>query len=173
MIDVSVSYNKYKFLGNEFLTWFWFVVENEEINLKDHEHVILEIGNKIVCERVNGEDSLENITIKGDDAGLEEGKLALKKGAVVTELSILYKSGEHQWKFTVKGESFNISNLKTPETESSKKKDEYEGTILEKYYLYNKIVDFLDKIYRKFLDIRLSAKWEDETLPNIKNWIRN
>ncbi|MCP4160982.1 MAG: hypothetical protein GY760_12990 [Deltaproteobacteria bacterium] len=173
MIDVSVSYNKYKFLGNEFLTWLWFIIENEEINLKDHEHVVLEIGNKIVCERASGDDSVENITIKGDDAGLEEGKLALKKGAVVTEISVVYKSGEHQWKFTIKGESLNLSNLKTPETESLKKKDEYEGAILEKYYLYNKIVDFIDKIYKKFVEIRLSKKWDEDTLINITDWIKS
>lgn len=173
MIDVSVSYNKYKFLGNEFLTWLWFIIENEEINVKDHEHVNLEIGNKIVIERVNGEDSLENITIKGDDAGLEEGKISLQKGAVVTEISVIYKSGEYEWKFTIKGESFNISNLKTPETESLKKKDEFEGAVLEKYYLYNKMVDFIDKIYRKFIEIRLSKKWNDEILLNIKKWINS
>jgi hypothetical protein len=27
MLDVSVSYNRYKFLGHEFLTWLWFLME--------------------------------------------------------------------------------------------------------------------------------------------------
>ena len=29
MLDVSVSYNRYKFIGHEFLTWLWFMIENE------------------------------------------------------------------------------------------------------------------------------------------------
>jgi len=43
---------------------------------------------------------VETVTIKGDDAGLEEGLLALRKGAVVSEINLAYKSGEQEWSFT-------------------------------------------------------------------------
>ena len=57
--------------------------------------------------------SKEKISIKGDKAGLEEGTTALKKGALVTELNLLCKMGEEEeYKFTIKGESFNITGLK-------------------------------------------------------------
>ena len=29
MLDIAVAYNRYAFLGYEFLTWLWFVVEKE------------------------------------------------------------------------------------------------------------------------------------------------
>ena len=164
-MDVLVSYNKYGFLGNEFLTWAWYQVENKEINLKDHEHVILEIGNKVILEKENG----ETITIKEGES-LEEGKLALQKGAVVSELAFVYKSGEHEWRFIIKGKSFDICSLKTPITESVKKEDEYEGAVLEKHYLYNKVVDFLDKLFKQFMEIRLSDEWENE-VSEISEWI--
>jgi len=94
MLDVSVSYDRYKFLGYEFLTWLWFVMENQQDILKesDKELVSLDIGNCIVLEN-NKNDSTESITIKGDKAGLEEGILSLHKGAVVTELNLIYKAG--------------------------------------------------------------------------------
>ena len=65
MLDVSVSYNRYKFLGYEFLTWLWFVMENQQDILKesDKELVSLDIGNCIVLEN-NKNDSTESITIK-------------------------------------------------------------------------------------------------------------
>ena len=27
MLDIAVSYNRYKFIGHEFLTWLWFVMD--------------------------------------------------------------------------------------------------------------------------------------------------
>lgn len=31
MLDVSVSYDRYKFLGYEFLTWLWFLIEKDQL----------------------------------------------------------------------------------------------------------------------------------------------
>ena len=68
MLDISFAYSRYKFLGNEFLTWLWFVVENdrERLNKIEQDLVYLNIGNRIVLEnRIN--DAVETITILGDD----------------------------------------------------------------------------------------------------------
>ena len=35
MLDVSVAYNRYKFLGHEFLTWLWFMIETDKQTLMD------------------------------------------------------------------------------------------------------------------------------------------
>ena len=91
MLDVAVAYNRYKFIGEEFLTWLWYIIDTSQNRLKsiDEEFEALEIGNRIVLENRKKE-STERITIKGDGASLEEGILALKKGALVTELSLKY-----------------------------------------------------------------------------------
>ena len=115
-MDISVAYNRYKFLGDEFLTWLWFVMEKDRDTLIENgkETILIEIGNRIVLEnRIN--DAVETITIKGDDAGLEEGFMALKKGALVTELNLVYRSGDQEWSFSLKGESLSFSSLKVPE----------------------------------------------------------
>src|SRR4030042_4503890 len=102
MLDVSVSYNRYKFIGHEFLTWLWFLIEKNPDLLKqlNPDLVSLEIGNRVMLEN-STRDSLETITIKGDDAGMEEGILAVKKGAVVTELDPHAQWGELKWAVTV------------------------------------------------------------------------
>jgi hypothetical protein len=93
MIDVATAYNRYKFLGEEFLTWLWYVIENNQNLIKnfDRDFVGLEIGDRIVFENRRKE-SPERITIKGEGAGLEEGILALKNGALVTELNLTKRS---------------------------------------------------------------------------------
>ena len=172
MLDVSVSYDRYKFLGYEFLTWLWFIMENRQDILKksDNELVSLDIGNCVVLEN-NKNDTNESITIKGDKAGLEEGILSLQKGAVVTELNLVYKAGNNEWRFNIKGESLNISSLKTPETGPVETKDDIEGILLEKVFLYEKIFVLMNNLYKHFISLRVTGRWEKDVVPGIRKWV--
>ena len=174
MLDISVAYNRYKFLGHEFLTWLWFLIEKDRALLKklDPELVALDIGNRIVLEN-SMHDAVESITIKGDDAGLEEGVLALRKGAMVTEMNLIYSSGDHEWRFTLKGESLSIANLRTPETGPLESKEDVEGIILEKVYLYERAVRLVDKLFNYFIKMRISDDWREQTVPMLKQWVHS
>ncbi len=175
MPDSSVSYEQYKFLGFEFLTWLWFLIEKDRDRLKetDKELISLEIGNRIVLENFRN-DQAETVTIKGDDAGLEEGILALRKGSVVTEISLVYSSsGSREWRFTLKGESFNIANLKSPAAGKAESDDDTEGVILEKIYLYEKIVRWTDEVFSRFIKLRISKDWNQTELKLMREWIHS
>ena len=172
MLDIAVAYNRYRFLGNEFLTWIWFAIENDEdiIRRCDPDIQSLDVGNRMVLEHrwANG---IETVAIKGDAAGLEEGLLALSKGAQVTEINLIYKSGSLQWQFSLKGESLSFSGLKLPETAAAEQSEDMEGIVLEKLYLYEKPFNFIDELYRLFIELRLSRQW-DENLTGMKKWIQ-
>ncbi len=174
MLDVSVAYDRYKFLGHEFLTWLWFIMDADQTSIvKTNKDIVsLEMDNRIVLEN-SLDNRVENIRIKGDNAGLEEAKLSLQKGGVVTELNFSLKSGDHEWKFNIKGESLNISSLKSPETGKIEKKDDIEGAVLEKIYLYEKVVSLVENLYEQFIQMRISNKWNSETVPRIKKWIKS
>ncbi len=173
MLDIAVAYNRYRFLGNEFLTWIWFIIENDEETIRkcDDEVLSLDVGNRMVLEHrwANG---MESVLIKGDAAGLEEGLLALSKGAAVTEINLIYKSGSIQWQFSLKGESLNFSGLKLPETAAGEQSEDMEGMVLEKLYLYEKPFKFVDELYRCFIELRLSPDWQ-QTISQIKKWIQS
>lgn len=175
MPDASVSFERYKFLGCEFLTWLWFLIAEDQDQLKetDSELISLDIGNRIVLENFRN-DQAETVTIKGDDAGLEEGILALSKGAVVTEITLVYSaSGSREWRFTLKGESFNIANLKPPATGDAESEADMEGIILEKIYLYEKIVSWTDTVFSRFVKLRISKDWNQTTVPLLRKWIHS
>jgi hypothetical protein len=174
MIDVSIAYNRYKFLGHEFLTWLWFIMDSDQSSIikTEKDIVSLNMDNRIVIEN-SLNNRIENIRIKGNDASLEEAKLSLQKGGVVTELNFALKIGEHEWKFNIKGESINISSLKTPETEQITKKEDVEGAVLEKIYLYEKVVSLIQNLYTRFISLRISTMWHKETVPCIKRWIKS
>ncbi len=173
MLDVAVAYNRFKFLGDEFLTWLWFVIDQDPASLKAVEPDLtsLEIGNRIVLEKRH-QKALERITIKGENAGLEEAMLALKKGALVTELNLVYRSDQLKWQFTLKGESLNLSSLKTPKIAAPENPEDMEGVVLEKIFLYDKILQFLEKLYKTFIKYRLSEQWQNRDLILIKKCSR-
>ena len=173
MLDVAVAYNRYKFLGDEFLTWLWFAIEKDHAVLKemDPDLTSLEIGNRIVLQNRKSK-SVERITIKGEDAHFEEGMLALKKGALVSELNLIYRAGEQKWQFTLKGESLNLSSFKTPKTATAESRDELEEAVLEKVFLYDKILQFLEKLYKHFIKLMTSNSWQNHMVPLIKTWLQ-
>ena len=172
MLDVAVAYNRFKFLGDEFLTWLWFAIEQDPAIFKgmDPDLASFEIGNRIVLEKRKKE-SVERITIKGENANFEEGMLALKKGALVAELNLVCRTIEQKWQFTLKGESLNLSGFKTPKIAPLESPDDIEGAILEKVFLYDKILQFLEKLYKTFIKLRTSNNWESRVVPLIKKWM--
>jgi len=175
MLDVSVSYNRYKFIGHEFLTWLWFVMENQPDTIPSAAPsvgtVALQIGNRIVFERRIGNDALESVVIQGDDAGLEEGMLALKKGALVTEINLVLRVGEWRWQFTLQGESLHLKQIKLPETGPVETPDDVEGAVLERMALFETITHTVDGLFRQFVLDRTSDNWMSVTLPRLKAWI--
>ena len=174
MLDIAVAYNRFRFLGNEFLTWLWFLMENDLSMIRqcDHDLVSLEVGNRMVLENrpANG---LETISIKGDAAGLEEALLALRKGASITELNLIYKSSALQWQFSLKGENLSFSQLKLPESGTMETADDMEGVVLEKIYLYEKPFELVDGLFARFIKLRLASKWQKEIIPRMLKWMRS
>ena len=174
MLDLSVAYSRYRFLGDEFLTWLWYLIETNQDAFRsaDPDCTALEIGNRVALENRKGK-SIERITIKGDDAGLEEGKMALKKGALVTELAMVFKTGNHEWQFSIKGESLNVSNLRAPGPTLPQSPEEMEPFLLDKTQQFYKIIDFIDKIYKFFIRERISKIWPSKTTPALKKWVKS
>ena len=174
MLDIATGYNKYKFLGNDFLTWLWYLIENN-INIKElikseYESITFEIGNSIVLENLLGDKLKEKISIKGDEAGLEEGKTALKKGAVVTSINLILELDKEEYKFSIKGESLNITGFKTPSFKSEKN-EEIEGAIIDKAFFCEKIYNFIDTLFYKFIEKRSSDTFKDKDIHEIRKWI--
>lgn len=172
MLDIAVAYNRYKFIGYEFLTWLWFAMEQSPGSLQPQnggDAGIVSIGNRIVLENFT-KDKTESITIKGDDPNLDAALLSLKNGALVTEINLAYKFNEQEWQFTLKGESFAITNLKTPQRGPVDTLEDTEGAVLEKAYLLEQILQYQDYLFKAFIHLRVSPAWKEDIIPKLKKW---
>ena len=173
MMDVAVAYNRFKFVGEEFLTWLWFVIATDpKLPVKyDPDFVALEVGNRIVLENHRRE-ATERITIKGDGASLEEGILALQKGAMVAELNLVYHAAENRWQFSIKGESLNISSFSIPPSAQPESDEDMEGIVLERVYMYERAVKLMESLFSHFIKLRISNSWPNSTVGSIRKWIQ-
>jgi hypothetical protein len=88
-------------------------------------------------------------------------------------LNVVYKSAELSWQFTLKGESLNVSGLGIPNTGSSESEDDIEGIVLEKIFLYDKVLQIQQKLYAHFAGIRVSDAWQRKEVPRIRKWIQS
>ena len=86
---------------------------------------------------------------------------------------LLYKSAELTWQFTLKGESLNVSSLNIPNIGLPESDENLEGFVLEKIFLYDKILNFIEYIFIHFVKLRLSNRWQKKMVPEIRNWIQS
>ena len=173
MLDVSVTYNRFKFLGHEYLTWIWYCIETGTYrNFFDaKDNILITLGNRIVLEnRLSGE--IETVTIKGDSADLKEGKVALKKGAMVSEINIKIEKDGQPWTLSLKGENLSISNLKTPPVGQAQDPEDVDGAVLEKIYLFEAAMKILDTLYLSFIKQRIEDDWDRKIKGEIKQWVK-
>jgi len=173
MLDIAVAYRRYQFIGEEFLTWLWYTLEQDSRLLQriDPDLAALEIGNRMVFENRYRKDNEERVTIKGEEANMDEGLLALRKGAMVTEVNLVYRSGDQEWRFNLKGESLNLSSLRVPETGKIETREDIEGAVIEKTYLYDKIITIMNALFRHFIKLRVSNEWSAQIVPGMRRWI--
>jgi len=173
MLDVAVAFSRYRFLGPEFLTWLWYAIETEPEAIKAVAmgRGVLTVGNGIVLEN-RLDQPAERVSISGENADLGEGMLALKKGALVAELRLHYTAGDQEWRFSLKGDTFALSGLKTPRSAPVESPDEVEGAVLEKLGLCDEMVRLLDSLFLRFIKLRVSERWREEAVPGMKAWIK-
>ncbi len=160
MLDIAVAYNRYRFIGYEFLTWLWFAIERNPTLLQSPsgDSGSLNLGNRIVLENFT-RDKTESITIKGDDPNFDAALLSLKNGALVTEINLVFKLNEQEWRFTLKGESFSITNLKTPQRGPVETLEDTEGAVLEQAFLLEQLLQYQDVLFKTFIHLRVSKEW--------------
>ena len=174
-LDIATAYNKYQFLGYEFLLWLWYASENEADVISrfagvDHP-IEVTVGNSITIE-IQGAGYPEKLTIKGEDAGFEEAFLAIDKGGSIVQTNLIFKINDQEFHFDFKGDDFSVRNLKCqPATTAPTAADEIEGALLEKWFLNSLVFNSLDLLYDHFITIRLANGLGKDLVSKINHWV--
>ena len=101
---------------------------------------------------------------------LREARLGLSTGKKVSRALIRIERDADSWLLTLKAEDFALNSLKTPVIEKDGEDDDPDARFLEKMYLIDTCLGFLDEVYRQFLAVRLSPRWNDE-VRDLRVWM--
>lgn len=161
-------------LGQEFLTWLWFRSEtrNGQFTTKDGDTYFMYVEQRVSVQGGEGE-TLETATVSGNLSELREARLGLSMGKKVNRALIRIERDPEAWHVTLKAEDFALGSLKTPKVEKADSEDDDpDAAFLEKMYLIEKCLAYLDNAYGEFLSARLSATWAEE-VKELRQWLEN
>jgi hypothetical protein len=160
-------------LGREFLTWLWFNSEARGGSFTTSQGEVFEIhlGEKVQVEGGEG-DNLERAVVSGRHSSLREAVLGLAMGKKVDRATLSLVRDADEWSVQVKAQDFSLGTLKTPKVDTSREEGEDpDAVFLEKMYLLETAVGYMDVAFRRFLQVRLSAEWKEEA-DRLKAWVR-
>ena len=159
-----------EFLGREFLLWLWYNSEAKGGTYKlDGEEIELWVDKKIVL-RHDGDEGSEKITCTGDNPHLKEARYAVSENKQVTECQLRLKIEDNEYSYTLDSEWMNFKSFKAPKVLQDVK-DDPDGLFYEKMYLVEKALAAVDRIFKKFVQLRTSSEWDEEEKPALLKWI--
>ena len=159
-------------LGQDFLTWLWFRSEKNGWLFRSAEgrefNVYLE---QRLSVRGGSGDNVEKALVTGPHAEFTEAKLGLRNGKLVDKALVRLERDGATWTVLLGSDDFSLSGLKTPKIETRLEEgDDPDAPFLEKMMLLEQCIEFVDELYRQFLEVRLSTAWTDE-LRSFRTWL--
>lgn len=173
-MDIATMFNKYAFLGHEYLTWLMYASEKKPwaLNVLKDRTTELTIGKKVVLinEKPQAGKSAK-VTVEGEESDLKEALVAIKDGGWVSDIHLRLKINDVDYEFTISAQEFKFSGFKTTVPANTKDDNEIDGAIMERMLLISDAMEFIDLTFERFLKARLNGEWKSEILPDLSAWV--
>jgi len=151
-------------IGCEFLTWLWFKsLTGDGLIHLGNETVNVEIGDKIQLESTNPG---EKVSCSNS---YEEAKKALAVGKIAVQMDLTIDRDDTEIPLTFAASSFSYKGVKLPKT-SGTESGEDEGVVLERIYLFLKVLDTVRQMFDAFIALRLSQDWPAGEGAALEQW---
>jgi hypothetical protein len=156
------------FLGNEFLLWLWYYLENESDTLKlaDDSEVAAMVARTLTLECPRGQTGKESISSDGPTK-LPEALRAVQAGKLPRKAGLTLVRHDAQYELTLQAETLAVGSARLPAAEG----DEERARLEERVTQIRHLLETLDLVYDAFLSRRLTESWSAE-LGQMKKWLR-
>jgi hypothetical protein len=165
------------FLGAEFLTWLWYLIEqNSEqlitpLNAKSPVNLSLWIDDRVVISAASGQ---HNTLRGGDPANSAEAAVALITGKSIREIKLgMNVHGVGEYRVTLNAVDLRPRGLVLPTPTDIDDDEKIHVSIPMRIKQLELFLRVFDGIFLKFMDERLLPKWEKSTIHGIKEWVSN
>jgi hypothetical protein len=155
------------FLGNEFLLWLWYVLdqESDSIALADKSEVTVMMTRSLTLECPRGQTGKESIQSDAPTR-LPEARRAIQAGKLPRKTGLILVRHDQQYELTLQGESLAISGAKLPLPEGESDR----ARLDERVSQIRHFLETVDLVYDAFGSHRFSNKWSVE-LAEIQKWL--
>jgi hypothetical protein len=156
------------FLGNEFLLWLWYMLDNEgdTITLSDKTEVALMIARTLVLECPRGQTGRETISSEGPSR-LPEARRAIQAGKLPRRLGLTLIRHDHTYDLTWTAENLAVTAARLPAPEESEER----ARLVERVAQLRHLLETLDLLFDAFVAVRTSDDWSQE-LGRIQQWLQ-
>lgn len=154
-MDLLSIINEKLFLGQEFLTWLWWLAEQEApLSLEEDRSIEVMLGDHLVLGPAQGREGAR-ITVRGREASLAEAREGLRRGKLVESLRLGIIVDDEEFWLSLRAADLTISSLKLPPLQGGGEEPDAEGLWLERIALAQAAVSAVDELLRAFLAARL------------------
>ena len=172
-MDTLELLNQKMFLGQEFLTWLWYLSENEEpLELEPGRPVWVYLGENLTLGPAQGAEG-SRVSVKGKEASLAEAREGLRQGKLVEALRLGLGLEDDEFWMTVKAAGLEVSSLKLPAISPGDEAEGLEGRLLERVFLIETALGALEGLFKLYLAKRLEDEKGGELWDFLKNWAQN
>ena len=176
-MDLVEIIEEKRFLGQEFLTWLWWKSEERggAVSLPDRGDITVSFEKHMLLEIGEGESS-EKLICTGLQAELEEARTGLKMGKKLEQARIQLVLADQEYNFTLAGALMEFRNVRLPKTAGTEgdpnNPEETEGMILERIFLFERLVRLVNELFLMFLRVRVGENWPVE-MNKIRDWVHS
>jgi hypothetical protein len=155
------------FLGNEFLLWLWYYLENESdsVPLADNSEVAVMLTRTLSLECPRGQTGKESISSEGPTK-LPEALRAVQAGKLPRKVGVTMVRQDQTYDFALQAETLAVTGAKLPVPEG----EEERGRLEERVTQIRHLLETLDLLYGAFSERRLGENWTKE-LAKMKKWL--
>jgi hypothetical protein len=170
-VKSSQALEEGRFLGHEFLTWLWYLIEKggERVQVAENLFMEVHLGERLVLTLPGA--SKEKVVCTTQANSLHEARTALQQGKLVEEIQVLFRIADNEYLFTLDSTLWAIKGLRAPKQLPDYDKEDLDGRFLERMYFLEEVLGALGVLYGLFLGQRLSPGWESDALPRMREWI--
>lgn len=156
------------FLGNEFLLWLWYHLENEadSVKVQGGSEVTLMLNRTLTLECPRGQTGHETISSDGPTR-LPESRRAIQTGKLPRKVGVTLVQHNQQYDFTIHAETLAVSSCKMPAPSEEQDRPRLE----ERVDQIRSLVEALDLVYDAFGRLRHGSEWPKE-LAKIQKWLK-
>lgn len=159
--------NNRDFLGNEYLLWLWFYLENEgdSIPLSDGSTAEFMLARTLSLECPRGQTGKESISSDGPTR-LPEAHRAIQVGKLPRKVGVTVVRHDQPYELTLNAETLAITGGKFTAAEGEEERARLEGRVGQIRHL----LETLDLMYQAFVQRRFGPDWSKE-LARMKKWL--